>query len=72
MPASVSGTGTVAIAHHSRFGAILVDAAVAALTSVDAGVATVPEIPSHSAPVVPPRISYSTKFKRRVVAIVLG
>ena len=44
----------------------------AALTGVDAGVATGPEIPGHSVLVVPPGISDATQFKRRVVAIVLG
>ena len=62
------GYSRIAVAHHSGFGAILVDAA---LTGVDAGVATGPEIPGHSVPVVPPGIRDTTQFKRRVVAIVL-
>ena len=44
----------------------------AALTGVDAGIASRPEILGGSVPVIPPGIGNSIELERRVIAIILA
>ena len=58
----------IAVARHCGFGTVVVDAA---LTGVDAGFVTGPEIPGHSVLVVPPAIGDASKLEWCVIANVL-